>query len=152
MDEVVHQSVVARHNDHQIVPVVLHGLQKGVDGLLTEVVLRSAVERISLVDEQHAAQSRVDDPGGLDGRLPHVSGHQTAAVHLHQLPLGENAEAVVDTGHEPGHGGFAGTGVAGKDHVEAEVHGRQTVGLSHLIDRHHIDEVFDLFFNGGEPI
>ena len=35
----IHQVVVARYNDHQIVPVVLHGLEDGVDGLLTEVVL-----------------------------------------------------------------------------------------------------------------
>lgn len=90
MDEPIHQIGVARHDDHQVVPVILHGLEDGVDGLLTEVVLALTVEGIGLVDEQHAADRLLDDLLGLDGGLAHISGYQTAAVYLYQLALGED--------------------------------------------------------------
>ncbi|CAN3975946.1 16S rRNA (guanine(966)-N(2))-methyltransferase RsmD, partial [Dysosmobacter welbionis] len=61
VDELVHQPVVARDDHHQVVPVVLHGLQQRVDGLLAEVVGPAAVEGVCLVDEQHTPQSGVDD-------------------------------------------------------------------------------------------
>ena len=147
VNEPLHQSVVPGHNDHQVVPVVLHGLQNGVDGLLSEVVLPLSVEGVGFVDEQHAAQGLFDDLAGLDGRLTHVAGHQAAAVHLHQLPLGQDAQGVVDAGHEPGDGSFAGAGISGEYHVQGEVRGGQAVFLPHLVDRHHIDQVPDLFFH-----
>ena len=65
VDEPVHEIVIPRRDDHQIVPVVLHGLEDGVDGLPAEVVLRSAVEGVGLVDEQHAPQGGVDNLPGL---------------------------------------------------------------------------------------
>ena len=123
VDELVHQVGVARHDDHQIVPVILHGLQQGVDGLLPEVVFTAAVEGIGLIHEQHAAHGLLDDLLGLEGGLPHIASHQTAAVHLHQLPLGENAQASVDAGHHPGHHGLAGAGIAGEHHVQRHIGG-----------------------------
>ena len=130
--------------------MVLHGLQNGVDGLLAEVVLGVSVEGVGLVDEEDAAQGALDDLAGLDGGLAHVSGHEAAAVHLHQLALGEDAERVVNSRHQPGHGGLAGAGIAGEDHVEGEVRGGEAVVLAELVDRHHVDEVLDLALDGGK--
>ena len=47
VDELIHQVGVARHDHHQIVPVILHGLEDGVNSLLTEVVVAAAVEGVS---------------------------------------------------------------------------------------------------------
>lgn len=82
----------------RVVAVVLHGFEDSVDGLLTKVVFGLAVEGVSLVDEQHAAHGLFNDLLGLEGGLTYVAGHQTAAVHLHQLSLGEKPQAVVDPG------------------------------------------------------
>ena len=64
--------------------MVLHLLDQGVDGLLAVLV---AVERVGLVDEQHAAERGSDDLGGLGRGLPEVARHQLGAVDLDQLAL-----------------------------------------------------------------
>ena len=143
MDKPVHQFRVARYDDHQVVAVVLHGFEDGVDGLLTKVVFGLAVEGVSLVDEQHAAHGLFNDLLGLEGGLTYVAGHQTAAVHLHQLALAEDAETAVDAGHHAGHHGLAGAGVAGEDHVERHIGGGEVVLLAELVDLDHVDEVVD---------
>lgn len=38
VDEVLHQIFVPRHDHHQIIPVVFHGLQNGIDGFLAEIL------------------------------------------------------------------------------------------------------------------
>ena len=150
MDELVHQVGVARHDDHQIVPVILHGLQQGVDGFLPEVVFTAAVEGVGLVHEQHAAHGLLDDLLGLEGGLPHIACHQAAAVHLHQLTLGQDAQAPVDAGHHPRHHGLAGTGIAGEYHVQGHIGGGQIVLLAQLIDLHHVDEVVYLLLHHAQ--
>ena len=131
--------------------MVLHGLQQRVNGLLAEVILRLAVEGVGLVHEQHAAHGLLDDLLGLQGCLPHIPGHQTAAVHLHQLPLGQNAQAAVDAGHHPGHHGLARAGVAGEHHVQRHIRGGQVVLPAQLVDLHHVDEVVDLLLHRAQP-
>ena len=122
VDEPGHQGGVPRHDDHEIVPVVLHGLEDGVDGLLAEVLVRPlGGQGVGLVNEQHAPQGLFDDLLGLDGGLAHVPRHQPAAVHLHQVALGEQPQGGVDLPHDPGHGGLAGAGVAGEHQVEGHV-------------------------------
>ena len=150
MNEAIHQIVVSGGDDHQVVPVVLHGLEDGVDGLLAEVVPRGAVQGIGLVDEQHAPQGLFHGLSGLQRRLAHVARHQPGPVHLHQLPLGEDAQGVEDPGHQPGDGGFSGAGTAGEDHVEGQLRHRQAVFLPELVDLYQINEVSDLLFYGGK--
>jgi hypothetical protein len=58
---------VAGDHDDEVVAVVLHLLDQGVDGLVAVLVPR---ERVRLVDEQDAAERVFDDLGGLDRRLP----------------------------------------------------------------------------------
>ena len=116
-------------------------MEDGVDGLLSEVVLAAAVEGVSLVDEQHAAHGLFDDLLGLEGGLPHIAGHKAAAIHLHQLPLGQDAQAAVDARHHARHHGLAGAGVAGEHHVQGHVGGGQVVLLPELVDLHHVDQV-----------
>ena len=150
VDEALHQLVIARHDHHQIVAVVLHRLENGVDGLLAEVVFAAAVERIGFVDEQHAAQRALDHLLRLDGGLTDVAGHQAAAVHLHQLALGEDAQRVVDTRHQPRDHGLARAGIAGEDHVQGKVRVGQVVFLAALEHGGHVDEVVDLTLDLSE--
>ena len=151
MNEHIHQPVIARGDHHQIIPMVFHGLQERVDGLLTKIVAGTAVQRIGLVDEQHAAQSLLHRLAGLDGRLSHVARHKPAAVHLHKLALGENAQAVIDPGHQTGDGGLAGAWIPGKDHVQGELRHWQSVFLPHFMDRGQIDQVLDFLLYGFQP-
>ena len=130
--------------------MILHGLEQGVDGLLAEVVLRLAVEGVGLVHEQHAAHGLLDDLLGLESGLSHVAGHQAAAVHLHQLALGQDAQAAVDAGHHAGHHGLARAGVAGEHHVQGHIGGGQVVLPAQLVDLHHVDEVVDLLLHRAQ--
>ena len=92
VDEFLHQAVVARDDHDEVVAVVLHRLEQRVDGLLTEVVVALAVERVGLVDEQHAAERLFDDLARLDGRLTDVARDEPAAVDLDKLTLGKDPE------------------------------------------------------------
>ena len=152
MDELLHQSVVSGHDHDQVVAVILHGLQKRVNGLLAEVVFAlSGGQRIGFVDEQHAAHGGLDHLGGLLGRLAHVSGHQTGAIHLHKLPLGQQVQAVIDARHQPGDHGLAGARIAGKHHVQAHVRSLQPLFPAQRVYRGQVDQVVDLALDGGQP-
>ena len=51
-EEHLHLLGVARKDDHQLVPVILHALYKGVDGFQPKAVLLAAVQAVCLVNEQ----------------------------------------------------------------------------------------------------
>ena len=123
--------------------MVLHGLQDGINGLLAKIIVSAAVEGIRLVDKQDAAQGFFHDFRGFQRRLAHIACHQTAAVHLNQLSLGQDAQASVDAGHQPRDCGFAGARIAGEDHVQRQILVGQIFGLPQLIDLHQIDEGAD---------
>ena len=148
MDELAHQVRIPRHDHHQVVPVVLHGLEDGVDGLLSEVVFGLAVEGIGLVDKEHAAHSLFNDLLGFQRRLAHIARHQAAAVYLHQLAPGQNIQAPIDAGHHPGHHGLAGAGIAGEHQVQGHVRGGQAVLPPQLVYGGHVDQVMDLLLDG----
>ena len=118
VDKGVHQVFIPRYNDHQIIPVVLHGFQDGVDGLLAEILPAVSAQGVGLIDEQHAAQRLFQDLRGLESCLPYIARHQAAAVHLYQLSLGEDSQRMIDPGHDPGYRGFAGSRIAGEHHVQ----------------------------------
>ena len=144
VDELVHQPVVARHDDHQVLTVILHGLQQRVDGLLAEVVFGLAVQGVGLVDKQYAAQRLFDHGAGLGGGLAHIARNQPGAVHFHQMALFEHAQALVDAGHQPGDHRLAGAWIAGEHHVQRHVHRLETVFTAQFVDGDGVDEVVDL--------
>ena len=134
-----HKAGVSRHDDHKIIPVILHGLEDRVDGLLAKVlisVFRS--QGIGFVNKQHAAQGLLDHLLGLDGRLAHIARHQAAAIHLHQVSLAEKAQSAEDLSHNPGHGGLAGAGIAGEHQVERQL---RTFEAPLLPQRPHLHQV-----------
>ena len=118
VDKAIHQPVVARHNDHQILAVILHGLEQRIDGLLAEIVLAAAVQGIGLVDEEHAALRLIDNLLRLGGRLADITRHKAASVHLDQLSLREHAQRLIDARHQAGDHGLARAGIAGEHHVQ----------------------------------
>ena len=117
-DERDHGVGVAGHDDDEVLAVVLHLLDEGVDRLLGELV---AGEGVRLVDEQHAVDGLGDHLGGLHGCLSHVAGHELAAVDLDELALGQQLESPVDGADEPRDGGLAGAGVTHEDQVPAHL-------------------------------
>ncbi len=130
--------------------MILHGLQKRLDGLAAEVVLAAAREGIRLVDEQHAAERRGDDLLRLDRRLADVAGHEAGAVHLHELARRERPDGVVQPAEQTGDRRLAGAGVAHEDHVHAHRRDGQAVLLAELA---HLDEVhhrLDVLLHGVE--
>ncbi len=97
--------------------------REDLDGLPPVVGGAGGGQGIGLVDEQHAPQGLLHRLLGLQGRLAHISGDQAAAVHLHQLALGEDADGPVQLADEPGHGGLAGARIAQKDQVQGQGQG-----------------------------
>ena len=58
--KLAHLVRVAGDDDGEIVAVVLHELDERVDRLAAEVVLAAARQRVRLVDQQHAAERRLE--------------------------------------------------------------------------------------------
>ena len=48
---------------------------------------------------------------------------------------------MINACHNACHGGLAGTGIAGKHHMQRHIRGGQIVLTAHFIDLHHVDEV-----------
>ena len=148
MDEFLHQVGIARHDDNEILAVVLHAFQQDFDGLAAKIVAVLLVDQgVGLVDEQHAAQSFLDDLLGFQGGLSHISGHQAGAVHLDELSLGQNADGVVNFGQQTGHRGLAGAGVAHKHQMEGHGGNGQTGFLPELSHLHQVDEAFHILLH-----
>ena len=149
MDEVLHEIVISGHDHDQIVPMVLHGLQKGLHGLLAEIVALLAGQGVRLVDEQHAAHGLLDHGLGLLRRLSHIAGDQAGAVHFDQMALAQHSDGAVETGQQPGDRGLSGAGVAHEHHVQGYGGNGQPVLLTELADLHEIDQTLhvrlDLF-------
>lgn len=57
-EKLLHFFCIARQNNDKVFSVVLHPLDDGIDGFQSETVVRAAVQRICLIDEQHAAERR----------------------------------------------------------------------------------------------
>ena len=116
-DEDRHRQRVAGDDHDQVVALVLHLLDQGVDGFLAVLV---AGQRVGLVDEEHAALGLLDLVGGLLRGLAEVAGHQLRPVALDQLALRQQPERAVDPGHQPGDRGLPGAGVAVEDQVPGD--------------------------------
>ena len=119
-DEIVHQFGIAGHDHHQFLPVVFHGFQDRLHGFPAVAVHGVVGQGVGFVDEEHAAQRFLDDFLGLESGLADIAGHEGAPVRFHQLSLGQDADPVVELGHQPGHGGLAGAGVAGKHQMAGD--------------------------------
>ena len=144
MYEVLHRPVVARNDDHKLVPVVLHGLEQGLDGLAAEVVLAPGGEGVGLVDEEHAAYGLFDDLAGAQRGLADVARHEPGAVHLYELALLERADGGVEPGEQSCHGRLAGAGVAGEHHVQAHRRAGQTRCLAQAADFYEVHQAANL--------
>jgi hypothetical protein len=83
MHELAHLVRVAREDHDQVFPQVLHHLQHRVDRFLAKSVVLALLERVRLVDEQHAASRALHDLAGLDRGLARVFGHQLLPRNLH---------------------------------------------------------------------
>ena len=130
--------------------MVLHRLEQRFDRLAAKVVLAAGGKGVRLVDEQHAAERRLDDLLRFERRLPDVARDEPRAIHLDKLPLAQCADGGVQPRHEPRHGRFAGAGVAEEHHMQAHGAVRQAVFLAQLAHFDEIREIFDLALDRAE--
>ena len=103
-----HLGRVAGGDQGEVVAVVLHELDDRVDRLPPEVLLAAAGEGVRLVDEQRAAERRLEHGAGLRGRLADVAGDEVRAVGLDEVALGHEAERAQDLAEQAGDGRLAG--------------------------------------------
>ena len=99
MDEPLHGLSVAGHDHHQVLPMILHSLEQGIDGFLPVIAATPVGERIGLVDKEHTSHCLLKNLTGLNGRLPYITGHQPATVYFHQLAFGQDPQATVHARH-----------------------------------------------------
>ena len=150
VDEPLHFLRVARHDHHETVAVVLHALEERGNRLLAVGVVLPVHKRIRLVDEQDAAQRRVDHLAGLDRRLPRIAGHERAAVAFHEVPLLHHAERLVDLRHDARDGRLARAGVAREHHVIGDRRDLEPLRLALLRHAHELREPRHLLLDGLE--
>src|SRR6185436_2168441 len=90
-NEVFHFLCVARHDDHEIMPVVFHQLEQRFDGFLTKVISASfGIEGIGFVNKEYAAQGLAHYFLDLERRLSDVAGDQIAPITFDQVAATEN--------------------------------------------------------------
>ena len=131
--EHLHLPGVARQNDHQLVPVILHALHKGVDGFEAKAVLLAAVEAVGFIDKQHTAEGTLDDAVCQRGGVAGVAAHKVGTGHFHQLATLQRADGLEVLCHQPGNGGLAGARVAGEDHVHGKAGGLEACRRAALL-------------------
>ncbi len=148
VDEPRHRRGIAGDDDDELVALVLHLLDEGVDGLLPVLVAR---EGVGLVDEQHTPDRGRGDLGGLDGGLAEVARDELGAVDLDELSGAEQPERVVDPADETRDGRLAGAGVA-DEHEVARHRRRSEACLTTLgVDLEHRDLLMDLPLDPAQP-
>ena len=84
-DEHGHLVRIAGGDHGEVVAVVLHELDDGVDRLATEVLLAAAGECVRLVDQQGAAERLLEHGLRLRRRLAHVAGDELGTIGLDQV-------------------------------------------------------------------
>ena len=116
--------------------MVLNTLYQGVNGFQPKAVLAAAVQAVCFINEQHAAQSALDHLVGQRGRVADIAAHQVGTGHFHQLAAAQCADGFQILGQNAGNRGFAGAGVAGKNHVHVHIGNFQALGLALLLGLH----------------
>ena len=147
VDEFLHGSSVTGDDDHQVIPVVFHGLQDRIDRLLAEGILFIGGQGIGFIDEEDAAHGRFDLFLGLESCLSDKTGDQSGPVSLHQLPLGQNADLFIEPADNSGNGRLAGSRIAGKDQMQGYRDRLQALVFAHLLDLDKIHQFFDIRFD-----
>ena len=97
--------------------MVFHGLEDCVDGFLAKRVVLLC-QRVCFINKQNASHSLLDLFLGLERSLSHISRHESGAVHLDELPLGEHADLLIEPADDPGDSCLAGSGISCKDQVK----------------------------------
>jgi hypothetical protein len=139
-DELLHRPCVTGNDHGEPVAAVLHGLEQGVDGFLTEVVV-ALRKRVGLIDEQDAAIRLPDRFERLRCGMANVTCNQGTAIGLDDVPLFEQTELTVYPANQTGHRRLAGTGVAAEHHVQRNRRNWQALCPPALLDAHQIDQL-----------
>ena len=87
---------------------------------MTVVVLTPVDERVRLIDEKHTVKRLVNEFVGFDGGLTDIFGNQPRAIGLHQMPLLEDTQRVIDLRDAAGDCGLASARIADEDAVVGE--------------------------------
>ena len=146
VDELLHRLGVSRDDHDQIVSVVLHSLEDGIDRFLAERVVLLG-ERICFVDEENAAHGLLDLLLRLEGGLSHISRDQAGSVYFHELALGEHSDLLVEPSDDPGDRRLTGTGIARKHKVQGDRHRFEARVFAELLyfDKSH--QLLDVFLD-----
>ena len=150
VDELGHLGWVAGGNEGEVVAVILHVLDDGVDGFSAEVVVATAGKSVSLVDEQRAAERRLEDGSRLRRRLPDVTGDEVRAIGLDEMALGHESEGAQDLAEQPGDGRLAGARIAREHEVVARLQRRQLPLSAQLLDAQQAGQATDICLHGVE--
>ena len=105
--------------------MVLHELHDRVDRLPPEVLFAAASQRVGLVDQERAAERRLEHGTRACRGLPDVAGDEVRPVGLDEVALGDDRQRAQDLAEQPGDGRLAGARVAGEHEVVAGLQRRQ---------------------------
>ena len=115
--KLLHLVRVARKDHHGVVPLVLHLLDDGVDGLISKEPVLVIHKGVGLVDEQDRTLGCCKFCLYRGSGPAYILAHQISAAHLNQISHRQQTILFHDLGEQPGHSGFGSAGVAGEHHV-----------------------------------
>jgi hypothetical protein len=126
-EEAVHAVPIAGQDDDEPLAVVLHHLEEDLDRLDAVVALVvGAVEVISLIDEQYAAEGPFENFLRLRRGMADVLPDEVIARNRDHVVALDVAEPVEDLGDPHRHRCLPGARVAGEAHVQGRARGGET--------------------------
>ena len=150
MNKGVHQIRIAGHNDHEIIALIFHSFQKGIDCFLPVIIATAAVEGVCFINKENTAHSLVDNLLCLNCRLTYISSNQTTAIRFNQLTLRQQAKALIQPCNIPGNSCFTGTRIAHKYKMQRHRRHAQTLRFSPLLMLYDMYQICDLILNHSQ--
>ena len=146
-EHLLHLARIARHDDDQFVAVVLHLLDQGADGFITEVVFGSGIKGIGLIDEQDAAVRFLDFLQCLRSGLADVLSDQIFPRDFDHVSALQHTDGFQDLADQSRDGRLTCAGVAGEDHVQGQIVHRMPHLFAAFLGAHVVHDRADLFFD-----
>mmetsp|Transcript_30509 Transcript_30509/g.71503 ORF Transcript_30509/g.71503 Transcript_30509/m.71503 type:complete len:336 (-) Transcript_30509:397-1404(-) len=154
-EEPVHSVLVTGNGNDEVILVVLHNVEKNLNGLLAVItVVSGIVEVVRLIDKEDAAHGLLDHLLGLGGRVADVLSDEIVTSGEDDMSATGVTHLGKDLPHPHSDGGLTSTGSTSEGHVErgngrlkAEltahlVQNKKGSNLLHtLLDRDKADEV-----------
>mmetsp|Transcript_15971 Transcript_15971/g.23925 ORF Transcript_15971/g.23925 Transcript_15971/m.23925 type:complete len:298 (+) Transcript_15971:234-1127(+) len=133
-EEFVHKVLVSGNSNDKIVGVVLHNIEKNLDGFLSVItVISGIVEVVSLINKKDSSHGLLDHFLGLRGGMSNVLSYKVVTGGEDDMSTTGVSHLGEDLSHTYSNGGLSGSGGSSETHMEGRNGGLESKLTTHLI-------------------